>query len=707
VAATASFAVGTAGVVRSLRTLRQVNQQGGFDCPSCAWPDPAERATIEFCENGAKAVADEATTARADADFFREWSIPNLAAQSDQWLNAQGRLTAPMVLRPGARHYEPLGWDEAFALAADELAALPGPDAAIFYTSGRTSNEAAFLWQLLARRFGTNNLPDCSNMCHESSGAGLLETLGTGKGTVQLDDFEHADAIFVVGQNPGTNHPRMLSTLRAAKQRGATVVAVNPLREPGLLRFRHPQKLGDVLGGGVDIADLYLQVRVGGDIALFKGIMKRLVERGAVDREFVAEHTEGYEALAADLAATGWDEIVRASGVARAEIDAAADVAARSARIICCWAMGITQHRFGVGNVQTLVDFLLLGGHIGKRGAGACPVRGHSNVQGDRTMGICERPPRWVEVLGAELGFAPPRRPGVDTVGAIQAMRDGAAAAFIGLGGNFLMAAPDTAATAAALARCRLTAHIATKLNRGHLAHGRTALLLPCLGRTERDPAGFVTVEDSMGVVHRSQGVLAPAAPGLRSETAIVAGLARALLGESWDSWDHDRVRDLIARVVPGFEDFNHRVRAPNGFVLANPARERAFPGGRARFTVHPIPRLELAPGELVMTTVRAHDQFNTTIYEERDRYRGVHGDRRVVLLSADDIAALGLQAGQRVTLDSGGRRAPGWLVVAYDVPRGTAVTYFPEANVLVPLDALADKSRTPASKSVVVRVVV
>jgi molybdopterin-dependent oxidoreductase alpha subunit len=711
VAATAAYALQTAGAVRATRALLAVNQDGGFDCPSCAWPDPGERAAIEFCENGAKAVADEATRARVDAEFFAGWSIDELARQPDVWLNAQGRIARPMVLRPGTRHYAPIDWDEAFALVAEELGALPDPDAALFYTSGRTSNEAAFLFQLLARRFGTNNLPDCSNMCHESSGVGLMAVLGTGKGTVQLDDFERADAIFVVGQNPGTNHPRMLTTLRAAKRRGATIVAVNPLREPGLLRFRHPQKVADVLGGGVDIADLYLQVRVGGDIALMKGIMKAMVARGAVDRAFIDEHTTGFEALAADLAATGWDEITGGSGVARADIEAAAAVAARAERIICCWAMGITQHRHGVANVQTLVDFLLLGGNVGKPGAGACPVRGHSNVQGDRTMGICERPPPWIDRLGAELGFTPPARAGHDTVGAIRAMRDGTASVFIGLGGNFLQAAPDTAVTAAALGRCRLTAHVATKLNRAHLVPGRTALLLPCLGRTERDvtAAGpqFVTVEDSMGVVHRSQGTLAPASAELRSEPAIVAGLARAVLGADWSSWatDYDRLRDLIARVVPGFEDMNARVRAPNGFVLFNPARARTFPGGRARFTVHPIRRLEPGPGELVMTTVRAHDQFNTTIYAENDRYRGVHGERRVVFIDPADIAALGLADGQRVTLSSSAGRADGWLVVAYDLPRGTAVTYFPEANVLVPLDAVAAGSNTPASKSVLVRV--
>jgi molybdopterin-dependent oxidoreductase alpha subunit len=722
VAATAAYALRAAGVVRTVRTLLAVNQKDGFDCPSCAWPDPAERAAIEFCENGAKAVADEATTARVDPDFFREHSVTRLLEESDHWLNAQGRITHPMVLTPGARHYVPIGWDEALELVADELRALAHPDEAIFYTSGRTSNEAAFLYQLFARRFGTNNLPDCSNMCHESSGTGLAETLGSGKGTVQLADFEQADAIFVIGQNPGTNHPRMLTTLRAAKQRGCRIVAINPLREAGLLRFRHPQKLGDVLGHGVDIADLYLQVRVGGDIALLKGVMKAMLDEeahkgGVVDHAFIGAHTTGFDELAADLAATGWDEITAASGVTRAEIEAAAAIAARSERTICCWAMGITQHRFGVANVQAIVNLLLLRGNVGRPGTGACPVRGHSNVQGDRTMGICERPPPWLDGLARLVGFDPPRRAGLDTVGAIRALGEGRAHVLFALGGNLLSAAPDTETTAAALRRCRLTAHVSTKLNRAHLVHGARALILPCLGRTERDLQGgrpqFVTVEDSMSVVHRSQGALAPASPHLRSEPAIVAGLARATLGVDWSDLvaDYDKIRDLIARVVPGFEDMNRRVRTPDGFVLPNPARVRAFagPGGAARFTVHPIPRLDVGPGELVLTTIRAHDQFNTTVYTPNDRYRGVHGHRRVVLMNRDDMTERGLVEGQRVTLTSrhgaATRRAPGFVVVGYDVPRGSAASYFPEANVLVHLDSHAEKSRTPASKSVIIRV--
>ncbi len=725
--------VGRMGVPRGVRALLEVNQADGFDCQSCAWPSPdRDRHTFEFCENGAKAVADEATPRKIGREFFAAHSIAELADQSDHWLNAQGRLAEPLVLRPGATHYAPLAWAEAFQLIAAELRALPAPDAAAFYTSGRTSNEAAFLWQLLARQFGTNNLPDCSNMCHESSGAALNESIGIGKGTVTLEDFEQADAIFVIGQNPGTNHPRMLSALAAAKARGATLVSINPLPEIGTERFKNPQDflnplkaLATLAGEGARLSDLWLQPRIAGDLAVFKGIMKAMLDEEhwwpvqALDREFIDAHTHGFEALATDLRATSWEEIVEAGGVPRDQIEQAAEIAVKSRATICCWAMGLTQQPEAVATIQQVVNFLLLRGSIGRRGAGVCPVRGHSNVQGDRTMGICEKmPDAWLDRLDAEFAMKSPRAHGHDTVDTIRAMADGRVRVFVAMGGNFLSATPDTEFTAAALRRCALTAHVATKLNRAHLVTGRTALILPCLGRSERDlQAGgeqFVTTEDSMGIINASRGKLAPAAPGLRSEVAIVCGLGEALgLRAPWRDFaaNYDLIRERIARVVPGFEDCNGRVRA-GPFHLPNPPRDRRewrTATGRANFTVAPVPRRTLADGEFVMMTIRTHDQFNTTVYGLDDRYRGVFGGRRVVFMHADDIAALGLVQGQRVDLTNrhGGaeRVARGFMVAPYRIPRGCVATYFPEANVLVPLGSTAAKSNTPTSKYVVVRI--
>ena len=728
-AATAVHLNANRAVLRGTRALAALNQHHGFDCPGCAWPEPPEhRSDFEFCENGAKAVAWEATSRRADAAFFARHSIAELAAQSDHWLGQQGRLTEPLVRRPGDSHYRPISWDQAFELLAGELLALPDPDQAVFYTSGRTSNEAAFLYQLFVRQYGTNNLPDCSDMCHESSGVALRETLGVGKGTVQLEDFDQADTIFVLGQNPGTNHPRMLTTLQQAARRGCRIVSINPLAEVALSRFRHPQNPLEMLGRGTPIACLHLPVRVGGDIALLKGIAKAMLELErqrpgtVVDRAFVERHTEGFAELAEHLAVEPWAILEQESGIDRARMEQAAALAASSRRMIACWAMGLTQHRHAVAGIQQVVNLLLLGGHFGRPGAGACPVRGHSNVQGDRTMGIFEHVDGpFLDRLEDRFGFRAPRRPGLDTVAAIAALGAGQAAVFVALGGNFLSATPDTERTAAALARCRLTAHVSTKLNRSHLVTGQQALILPCLGRSERDrQAGgeqFVTVEDSMSLVHRSQGVLDPASPQLRSEVAIVAALARAVLGPrgglDWTALagDYDQIRNHIAAVIPGFHDFNARVRSGNGagFALPNPARARQFPTatGRARFTVSPTPRTTLADGELVMMTIRSHDQFNTTIYGLDDRYRGIQGGRRVVLVHRDDLAALGVQPGQLVDLESRFqgqvRQARRFVAVAYDIPRGCAATYFPEANALVPLDSLADKSRTPTSKSVVI----
>ncbi|WP_395843609.1 FdhF/YdeP family oxidoreductase [Cystobacter fuscus] len=714
------------GVARSTQTLLRVNQPHGFDCPGCAWPDPAHRSAFEFCENGAKAVAEEATTARVTPEFFQQWSLVDMAAQTDHWLGKQGRLTHPMVLREGATHYAPLSWDEAFALIASELHALGSPDEACFYTSGRTSNEAAFLYQLFVRRFGTNNLPDCSNMCHESSGTALNETVGIGKGTVTLEDFEKARVIVVIGQNPGTNHPRMLTALEAAKRQGCRILSINPLPETGLQRFKHPQTVRGVLGSGTALADLFLQVRINGDVALLQGLGKALLEREAkqpglvVARDFVEGQTLGFEAYAAHLAGVSWDDVVEQSGIPRESIETAAGWLAETDQVIWCWAMGLTQHRNAVGNIQEIVNLALLRGSIGKPGAGLCPVRGHSNVQGDRTMGIWEKPPpAFLDALEREFGFTPPRHHGHDVVGAIQAMHAGEVKVFFALGGNFLSATPDTELTAEALRRTRLTVHVSTKLNRAHLVTGRRALILPCLGRTERDSqaggAQFVTVENSMGVVHASRGTLPPASEHLLSEPVLVARLARAVLGPAdaiaWESLveDYDRVRDLIARTIPGFTDFNRRVRERGGFALPNGPREGRFTtkSGKGHFTVHPMPRLALEPGQLLMMTIRTHDQYNTTVYGLHDRYRGIHNGRRVVLLNAEDMKELGVKAGQEVDLTShfeGQRRvARKFVVVAYDIPRRCAATYFPEANVLVPLGSVAEKSRTPTSKSVVI----
>jgi len=729
-AATVRYAQAQTGLARGARVLARTNQVDGFDCPGCAWPEAREREAIEFCENGAKAVLSEATTRRADADFFARWSVAELGAHGDRWLNDQGRLTEPMVLRPGATPYEPIDWEDAFALVARELRALASPDEAIFYTSGRTSNEAAFLYQLFVRAFGTNNLPDCSNMCHESSGTGLGESIGVGKGTVQLDDFARADAIFVVGQNPGTNHPRMLATLQAAAERGATIVSVNPLEELGTMRFAHPQSPLGLLGHATALARMHVPVRINGDVAFFQGVMKAMLEEEdrvpgrVLDRAFIAEHTVGFEDLAAALRARTWGELEASSGVSEDAMRAAARVAIDARGTIVCWAMGLTQHVNAVDNVQAIVDFLLLRGMIGKPGAGACPVRGHSNVQGDRTMGICEKMPGpWLDRLGRELGFDPPREHGLDVVGAIRAMLEGRARVFFAMGGNFLSATPDTERVAEALRRCRLTVQVSTKLHRGHLVTGKTALILPCLGRTEvdvqKDAAQFVTVEDSMGIVHASRGRLEPASDRLLSEPRIVARLARATLGDrppriDWDALcdDYDRIRDLVARVVPGCERYNERVREPGGFVLRNAAREREWKtdAGKARFVVHALPAHDLAPGQLLMMTVRSHDQYNTTVYGDDDRYRGVRGGRRVILMNEDDAKERGLHAGDTVDIrshfrDGVERVAPRFVVVPYRIPRGCCATYFPEANVLVPLDSVARKSNTPASKSVVVSV--
>ncbi|MGX7827394.1 FdhF/YdeP family oxidoreductase [Actinokineospora sp. 24-640] len=731
VAATLKHGVEQMGLVRTARTLRLINQREGFDCPGCAWPEGQgkHRKGVEFCENGAKAVAEEATRRRVGPEFFAEHPVADLARRSDYWLGQQGRLTHPVVLRPGAAHYEPIEWDDAFALIAEHLRALSTPDEAVFYTSGRTSNEAAFLYQLLVRSFGTNNLPDCSNMCHESSGAALAQTTGIGKGSVTLADLEQADLIVVVGQNPGTNHPRMLSALEAAKGNGAKIIAVNPLPEAGLLRFKNPQNPRGLVGKGTALADVFCQIRLGGDQALFQAIGNLLLRwedarpGTIVDTDFIERCAEGFERYAEHVRELDWPSVSAATGLPHEQIEQVARMVADADRVIVCWAMGLTQHKHAVATIREIANVVLLRGMIGKPGAGLCPVRGHSNVQGDRTMGIWEKmPEEFLAALDGEFGISAPRAPGHDTVGAIRAMRDGRASVFMAVGGNFAAATPDTAVTEAALRRCALTVQVSTKLNRSHVVPGRTALILPTLGRTERDTqaAGeqFVTVEDSMSVVHRSRGRLEPASPALLSEVAIVCGLAGALLGPGhpvpWASLrtDYDLVRERIARVVPGCEGYNARVRQPDGFVLPHAPRDaREFRGtasGKALFTANELTVLTVPPGRLLLQTLRSHDQYNTTIYGMDDRYRGIKDGRRVVFVNPDDLADLGIPNETVVDLvsewEDGERRAERFRVVAYPTARGCAAAYFPEANSLVPLDSVAETSGTPTSKSLVVR---
>jgi len=736
--------------VHGAKTLLSANQPDGFDCPGCAWPDREHASTFEFCENGAKAVAFEATARRAGPELFLKYSVSELARYSDHWLEDQGRLTHPLRYNATTDHYEAVSWDQAFAVdsvhqhraldrhfavIAGKLNALASPDEAIFYTSGRTSNEAAFLYQLFVRQFGTNNFPDCSNMCHEPSGVGLIEQIGVGKGTVTLHDFEQADLIMVFGQNPGTNHPRMLGELRRAVLRGARVLTFNPLRERGLERFADPQDALEMLhAGSENIASEYYQLRIGGDLALVAGMVKHVLERDAAERaagrtpllddSFIAEHTAGFDDFRAHVATLQWADIEAQSGLDEARIRDAATRYLSSERAIVCWGMGITQHKRSVATIQMLVNLMLLRGHIGRPGAGICPVRGHSNVQGDRTMGIYEKPaPAFLDRLRDVFGFEPPRDHGVDVVGAIEAMRDGRGKVFFAMGGNFATATPDTAATHAALRHCELTAHVATKLNRSHLVHGKDALILPCLGRTEIDlQAGkpqSVSVEDSMSMVHLSAGINAPASDQLLSEPAIVARLAEATLGKRSDTpwrWlvqDYDRIRDQIARVFDDFHDFNTRVHVPGGFHLDNAAGQRRWrtASGKANFIAHDV-REDILRQEstgarvFTLTTVRSHDQYNTTIYGLQDRYRGVHNERKALFANAADIATLGLRAGDRVDIESvhhdGALRCVhGFLLVAYDIPPGCLAAYYPETNPLVPLDSFADRARTPTSKAI------
>ncbi|WP_280197178.1 FdhF/YdeP family oxidoreductase [Nocardia cyriacigeorgica] len=717
------------GVVRTARTLVRLNQVDGFDCPGCAWPEPTgHRRPAEFCENGAKAVGEEATLRTVTPEFFAAHSLTELAGKSGYWLGRQGRLTHPMVLRPGQDHYVPIDWDDAYQLIADHLNALATPDEAVFYTSGRTANETAFLYQLLVRSFGTNNLPDCSNMCHESSGTALTSSIGIGKGSVTIDDFAAADLIIVAGQNPGTNHPRMLSALADAKAAGARVIAVNPLPETGLIGFRDPQTIRG-LTTGVPIADDFLQIRLGGDMALFQGLGKLLFEAedrapgSVVDRAFVDAHTAGFAEYEKQVRAVDLGIVEQATGLSREQLDRTARLFAESERVIICWAMGLTQQSHGVATIEEATNLLLMRGMIGKPGAGVCPVRGHSNVQGDRTMGIWEKMPEpFLAALEREFGITAPRAHGLDTVNAIRAMRDGKARVFFGMGGNFVAATPDTEVTEAALRACDLTVQVSTKLNRSHVVHGATALILPTLGRTDLDLQGGVkqqvSVEDSMSMVHLSTGRLHPVSEHLRSEVAIVCELAQRLFGPGhpvpWAEFrrDYDRIRDAIARVVPGCADYNRKVRRRNGFVLPHPprdAREFRTATGRANFAVNELTWLPVPPGRLILQTLRSHDQYNTTIYGLEDRYRGIHGGRRVVLVNAGDLAELGFADGELVDMvsewsDGVERRVEGFRLVAYSTPRGNAAAYYPETNPLIPLDHVAARSNTPVAKAVTIR---
>lgn len=728
-AVTSSFkhVFGLAGLVRGAKGMIRLNQKNGFDCPSCAWPDPDDhRAKSEFCENGAKALASETTKRRVDPAFFAKHSVAELSQQSDYWMEQQGRLTEPVVLRPGATHYEAIEWDEAFALLAESLNGLDDPNEAIFYTSGRTVNESAFLYGIFVRMFGTNNLPDCSNMCHESSGAAMTKSVGVGKGTVTLKDIETAETLLVVGQNPGTNHPRMLSSLQTAVRGGAEVIAVNPMKEAGLIGFAHPQEILGMMGVATPLATQYLGVKVNGDQALFQGLSKAVLELEeespgeVIDHRFIEEHTTGSEEFIAHIRTIDWDEVVLRSGIPVEDIRAAAkNIVRGEKKLITCWAMGLTQHRNSVATLHDVVNLHLLLGAIGRPGAGLCPVRGHSNVQGDRTMGIFEKMPEsFHDRIDSVFQFKSPRAVGYDVVNSILAMHEGKASVFFAMGGNFLQASPDTDFTAEALQKCKLTAHVATKLNRGHLVTGETGLILPCLGRSEADRAEngelqFATVENSMGVIHQTQGTLDPISDQLLSEIEIVARLAEATLGEKSTldyrhaARDYDRVRDLIEKTIPGFENFNERVRHPGGFYLYNGAANRVFEteSGKAGFSTEEMSSVDLAEGELVLMTIRSHDQFNTTVYGLHDRYRGIHNERRIVFMNTEDMAERGIKPLQKVTVSnhSGGRDrvVSGFLAIPYELPKSAVAGYFPELNALVPINSVAAISNTPTSKSI------
>lgn len=739
---TTKHLVKSENVTRNMRNLLKTNQDKGFDCPGCAWGEAEDRGRISFCENGAKAVNWEATSRRVTPAFLQQHPVSWLAQQSDHFLEYQGRLSHPVRYNRNTDCYEAISWQQAFALIARHLSALEHPNQAEFYTSGRASNEAAFLYQLFVRKFGTNNFPDCSNMCHEASGIGLRQSIGIGKGTVTLEDFDHADAIFVFGQNPGTNHPRMLDTLRHASRRGAAIVTFNTLKERGLERFTNPQSPGEMLtGGATQISQSYFTPRLGGDMAVVRGMVKALCAVDKIEREagrasifdqvFIDEHTRGVEAYLSAVEATPWEAITEQAGLSRAEIEQAADTYRQANNVIITWAMGITQHKHSVNTIQEIANLQLLFGQLGKPGAGLCPVRGHSNVQGDRTMGINEKPgAEFLDKISEVFGFQPPLEHGHNTVGAIKAMLAGESKVFIGLGGNFAAATPDTSLTQQALSNCLLTVNIATKLNRTHLVPGQESLILPCLGRTDVDMQATgpqsVTVEDSFSMVHASAGVVESDTAEMRSEPAIIAGIAEATLGKapvdwSWLIEDYDRIRALIAEVIPGFTGVNEKIKQPGGFYLGNSAAERRWqtPSEKAQFMRHSLPQ-HLLPANLrelsqdpvfVLQTMRSHDQYNTTIYGFEDRYRGISGERKVLLINASDIAALGMSNNDLVDVESlwpDGieRKIYGFKLVAYDIPSGNIAAYFPETNPLVAIDGKGDLSDTPTSKAIPIIVI-
>ena len=723
----------TAGPIRGTKALLDLNQTAGFDCPSCAWPDPDDhRAMTEFCENGAKSIASEATSRTVDPEFFNKYSVADLLEKSDYWHDQQGRLTHPMVLREGETHYSPISWDDAFTLMADELKSLDSPDEAVFYTSGRTGNEAAFLYQLFVRHYGTNNLPDCSNMCHESSGSALVPSIGIGKGTVSLDDLHTADVIISVGQNPGTNHPRMLASLEQCIENGGEVVAINPLKEAGLLGFAHPQRPKGMINQATPLADQYLQVKMNGDMAIFRALAKLIIaadkesDGKIIDHKFIEEHTTGFNDYIEAVEETEWQQILDYSGIAKEELEILADkIIAKDQKLITCWAMGLTQHKNAVDTLHEVVNVHLLLGAIGRPGAGLCPVRGHSNVQGDRTMAIYEKlPEEQHQLFEKAFHFESPRKFGYDAVEAIEAMHKGDAKFFFAMGGNFLQAAPDTDFTAEALGKCNLTAHVVTKLNRSLLVTGKTGLILPCLGRTERDLTGgvsspqFITCENSMGIVHMSTGRLTPISNTLMSEPNIVAQLAHKTIGNTEHvDWlalgaNYDLIRDAIEASIPGFHDFNQRVRTPGGFYLQNDAKDRIWntPTKKANFHKSTLSIFSKKNNKsLVLQTLRSHDQYNTTIYGLDDRYRGIGNARMIVFLNPEDMKERNIKPVQEVNLtshwDDGDRSLDGFKAIPYDMPRGAAAAYFPEANPLIPIGSTADTSNTPTSKAIEITV--
>ncbi|TXN32203.1 FdhF/YdeP family oxidoreductase [Lacisediminihabitans profunda] len=722
-------AIAQLGLTRTAKLMTSINQKDGFDCMSCAWPDPDDRKALEFCENGARAVTWEATPVTVPSSFWSEHSLTDLLDKSEYWLGMQGRLVEPVYKAAGSDHYEPVSWERAIGIVADRLKGLASPDEAAFYTSGRTANETAFVYQLFARAFGTNNLPDCSNMCHESTGTALGETIGIGKSTIAYDDFERTDLIIIMGQNPGTNHPRMLTALEDAKRSGASIVAVNPLPEAGLLRYKNPQRVRGLLGKGTTIADQFVQIRSGGDMALLQALSKRVLDAedanpGTVlDHDFLDRHTQGLDDFRAHLADLDEDAVLAATGIAASEIDELAERYLAADRVIITWAMGLTQQKKAVDTLKEIINLLLLRGNIGKPGAGASPIRGHSNVQGDRTMGIWEQMPEpFLDAIEAEFGFAPPREHGMDSLKTVAGLQRGDVKVFFAVGGNFVAAISDTEAAEAAMRGTELTVQVSTKLNRSHVVTGTEALIMPTLGRTDFDLQAsgpqFLSVEDTVCAVHATHGSLPPVDPRLLSEVSIITRLATAVLGDSvpvdWAGMerDYDVIRDHISRVVPGFENFNAQVRRKGGFVLPNGPRDSrtfATATGRAMITVNHLEHLERPAGRLILQTLRSHDQFNTTIYSLNDRYRGIHNGRDVVFVNPQDIAELGLEDGQRVDIfsewpDEPDRVLRGYRVVSYPTAKGCAAAYFPEANVLIPLASAADGSNTPVSKAVVVR---